>query len=295
LASPRGRLDLQTIARRGGETGTSLPCIHHHREENHPLNQALLSGLSLAHRLAGDRPLRLRLRRLADCIGERVSPIGLDHRTFRRLDAELNRMTRPYEPAVALIRLLAEGSGQSLEPSSPRVAVPGFFFDMNRFFQALLARFLADNLTGYTVRHESGLRGMVAYVPGWNLRGQPAPTPRPDFVVTKGTASVAVLDAKYRDLWENPLPREMLYQLALYATVHESGAATILYPTIHPQASEARIAIREPVRGGRRATISLRPVLLGRLESLVAARPTPSVSRERRELAQRLAFGAPDS
>jgi 5-methylcytosine-specific restriction enzyme subunit McrC len=138
------------------------------------------------------------------------------------------------------------------------------------------------------------LRGSL-HVPGWNPRGQLAPTPRPDFVVTKGTASVAVLDAKYRDLWENPLPREMLYQLALYATVHEAGASTILYPTIHPQASEARIAIREPVRGGRRATISLRPVLLGRMESLIAARPTPSVSRERRDLAQRLAFGAPNS
>jgi 5-methylcytosine-specific restriction enzyme subunit McrC len=88
---------------------------------------------------------------------------------------------------------------------------------MNRFFQALLARYLADNLAEHVVRSEHRLEGMFAYLPGWNPRPSRTPTHRPDFVVAQGPKTVAILDAKYRDLWENPLPRDMLYQLAIYS------------------------------------------------------------------------------
>jgi 5-methylcytosine-specific restriction enzyme subunit McrC len=71
---------------------------------------------------------------------------------------------------------------------------------------------------------------MIAYVPGRKPRRHPAPTPRPDFVVMRGPKAVAVLDAKYRDLWEHPLPRDILYQLAIYAMIHEGATSAILYP-----------------------------------------------------------------
>ena len=74
-----------------------------------------------------------------------------------------------------------------------------------------------------TVRSEHRLKGMFAYVPGWNPRRQQPPTPRRTSWSRRGTKAVAILDAKYRDLWENPLPRDMLYQLAIYAMSHEGG------------------------------------------------------------------------
>jgi 5-methylcytosine-specific restriction enzyme subunit McrC len=52
----------------------------------------------------------------------------------------------------------------------------------------------------------------------------------------------------------------MLYQLALYAMVHEGATSTILFPTLHLQARETRIEVREPVHGGRRALVIVRPV-----------------------------------
>jgi 5-methylcytosine-specific restriction enzyme subunit McrC len=84
----------------------------------------------------------------------------------------------------------------------------------------------------------------------------------------------------------------MFYQLAIYATVHECGTATILYPTTHAQATEARIEVRDPLYGGRTALVVLRPVSLHRLEGLVSTRQTAAVLRERRTFARELVFGA---
>ena len=83
----------------------------------------------------------------------------------------------------------------------------------------------------------------------------------------------------------------MLYQLAIYAMSHEGGTATILYPTTHAQATEARIEVRDPIHGGRRALVTMRPVDLARLERVVSARTSPETNRERRRYALRLALG----
>jgi 5-methylcytosine-specific restriction enzyme subunit McrC len=130
---------------------------------------------------------------------------------------------------------------------------------------------------------------MLGYVPGHNPRRRQAPEPRPDFVIRDGSRLAAILDAKYRDLWENPLPREMLYQLAIYALSREQGAAAaILYPTMAGDAREAVIEIRDPVRGAGRAYVVLRPV---NLPGLAAVLSGGSV-RQRMEWARWMAFGA---
>ena len=208
LASPRGRIDFQAMAGRGSQVEATLPCVHHRRDEDRLINRVLLAGLRLAASVVADRGLSVKAGRLADLLGETVASIRLERQVFRRLAGEMDRMTRPYEPAVSLIRILYESGGLSLGKGEVGPGLPGFLFDMNRFFQALLAKYLSDNLTGHVVRSEHRLKGMFAYVSGWNPRRSQAPTPRPDFVVTQGSKIVAILDAKYRDLWENPLPRE---------------------------------------------------------------------------------------
>ena len=291
LTSPRGRIDIQRIANAGGIMEASLPCTHFSRIDDSLLNRVLLAGVHMAASITHDITLRRDAHRLSLVLEESVTTITLNASILDRVTTSLNRMTAAYDSAMSLIRLLWESQGVSLAGTDSPVRIPGFLFDMNRFFQALLARFLSDHLIPFQVKEEQGLTGMMKYVTGFNPRNQRTSSPRPDFVVLDRNQAVALLDAKYRDLWDFPLPREMLYQLAIYASIDSHRVATILYPSMDPTASESRIDVRHPVTRIGIAQIRLRPVSLGRMEELIASNRSGSAARERMQYAHWLAFG----
>lgn len=292
LASPRGRIDFTALAQQIGAARAALPCAHHPRQENTLHNRALLAGLRLGTRLTGDLALRGRLRCQAALLADSVTSVPLSVDLLRQVQRQSDRLTATYRPALAIIELLLAGQGTTLRAEEETATVPGFLFDMNRFFQALISRFLHEYLPDCTVRDEQRLQGMLAYDPRRNPRGHRAPAPRPDFVILEGGHIKAMLDAKYRDLWETPLPREMLYQLVIYATSSEAGGrAAILYPTLNPGAIEQCIEVRDPLAGGQRAEVILRPVDMRRLERLVAGLHSAQREREATAYAQRLSTG----
>jgi 5-methylcytosine-specific restriction enzyme subunit McrC len=222
-----------------------------------------------------------------------VSEHHLNLTELRRVSSGLNRLSESYRPALKLVEALLASTGVSLEDEDTQLPLPGFLFDMNGFFQHFLSKFLRDFLEGFAVRDEHTLRGMLRYQPAANPKGRPAPSPRPDFAVQRAGRTIALLDAKYRDLWETKLPREMLYQLATYALSQPPGfEAAILYPSMSSDAVVQRIEINDPVSARVRATVALRPVPIATLQELLTDSPARAALKQCRDIAHFLALGA---
>ena len=291
LPSPHGRILLSHLAREPLTTAT-LPCRFDERHENALPNRVLLAGLEVAGRLAVDPEVRTRISRLVATLADRVTPVPLTRETFRALRREGSRLTTAYEPAFALIRLLVAGTGIGLDAGAGRTELPGFLFDMNRLFQDVVERFLREWLENSTLMPQYRLQDVFRYDPGFNPRRQRSPTPKPDYVLWRQGRVVAIADAKYRDLWEQSLPASMLYQLSVYALSQpDCRTAVILYATTTAAAREARIEISDPIRGGTRAWVVLRPVCLPLLADLVRQKRTAIEDRRRNEYATYLAYG----
>jgi hypothetical protein len=137
---------------------------------------------------------------------------------------------------------------------------------MSKFLHEYLYR---DN---YEVLDQYVLWDMFSYNPEYNPKGRRQPTLRPDFVIKENGRIISLLDAKYRDLWETPLPTNMLYQLAVYAFSGRWSKSKILYPTLHESAKIQKIDIRDPVTDGLLAQVILQPVLLNYIVELIDQR-----------------------
>ncbi len=270
LSSPRGRINFGQLAAQGGVVAGTLPCQHFLRSSDHLLNQVVRAGLSLARAIALDRELSATIGRQERSLAEMASTITLSGSLLQQAHGRVNRLVAHYSSIIRLIEILYYGRFIELEEPEEALSLPGFLFDMNRFFQALLQRFLTENLPGFQVEAERGLTDMMRYVPGHNPRRRHAPRPRPDYAVKKGRKVVGLLDAKYRDLWERSLPSYILYQLSIYALSQPKGStAAILYPTEAATARSSLIEIREPLSGGTAGYVALRPVCLSRLVDLI--------------------------
>ena len=290
LQSPKGTILIDALVRQGGITEARLPCRYFERRVNWKLNRILRSGLLMAMRMTEDRQLRRRVRRLANMFDD-VEPIELLAASdIEQVHRSLTRLTAANEPALKIIALLKGMHGVAFQPSGKSIRTPGFLFDMNYFFQRLLLRFLCENLTAGRIKGEHAIRNVFAYVPDANPRGQPAPTPRPDYALFSDRKLIGFLDAKYRDVWEKGFSSNWLYQLSIYALASPSCISVMLYATTSPGAREERIQIRQPVPWTSKdaAIVILRPVLLQKVAELVHPGRSRYFTAERRQFANDL-------
>jgi 5-methylcytosine-specific restriction enzyme subunit McrC len=293
LASPRGALLINEIARRGGVREAQLPCRHYLRDANWHLNRVMKSGLELALRLTSTSSLRQKLWTLIKRM-DGIDPLAvLREAEVDRAVSELTRITTPYQPTLTLIRLLLNSQGFTFEQQQKASTLPGFLFDMNAFFQRLLSRFLRESLRGFRIVDEKKIRGVLEYASSANPQRLRAPSPRPDYALFYGERLLAYLDAKYRDIWRQRLPSKWLYQLTIYAIASPTHLSVLLYPSTDGTARDARIIVRDPLiqLAENESSVVIRPVNLLRLAGLLSRGAEASL--ERTDFAMELVALAP--
>ncbi|MBK1620173.1 hypothetical protein CKO42_17345 [Lamprobacter modestohalophilus] len=294
--SPRGQIDFARLAGDGPLTRASLPCIDYPRHPEITLNLVLAAGLAFGVARAGDLELRVQLRDLVRRMDLDDVPPALDPAMINGALNALDRRTAHYQPSLALIALLLQGSAVSLDDPPAGVTLSGFLFDMNAFFQALLGRFLREHLPGCEVVGEHRLHGIFTYDSQHNPIGNKGPVPRPDFMVRNHDHKQVVLDAKYRDLSVKPLPSYMLYQLAIYALTQAGSlpSAILLYPTLGAVGDQI-VLFNDTLVGAPKARVILRAVNLLALVDVLGKGSGQQAKRHRERLARQYVFGAETS
>jgi 5-methylcytosine-specific restriction enzyme subunit McrC len=290
LESPRGRILVEELARQGGITDARIPCRYFERRANWHLNQVLRTGLNSSARMTEDRELRRRVHRLAGAFGDVERKEKIEISDIDRAERSLNRMTAANAPALSIIRLLLEMHGLAFDAAEERLRTHGFLFDMNRFFQRLVSRLLHESLVGQRIEDEWPIQNVFAYSPAANPRHRVAPSPRPDFALVQGYGLRGFLDAKYRDIWEQGLPTDWLYQLAVYSFAAPARVSVLLYATMADEARDEQVDLREPFLWATRdpASVILRPVRLMQLAELIDPEHSPGRVAERRRWAESL-------
>jgi len=285
LLFPRGRIDFHRWASLPRASGAGLPCRFHERSSNVLQNQALLAGLRLGAQLCAGLGAGWEAAETARLLDAEVEEVRLSPEMFDRLIREGTRMTRAYDPALFLVQMLAEGVSAASDTNDKSARVRGFLIDMNVIFQALLGRFLTEELVDKHVSLEPHITGFFTWD---DDAGRTPPFLKPDFVVKQGRTVVGLLDAKYRDLSDGDVPAGWLYQLAIYALSRpeDEREAVILYPTLASSVKERTLRIR--TTGAPHASVRVRPVPIADLAEVLAATDGPGRSK-RRALAEQLA------
>lgn len=232
LAQPRGRVNVTALAY--APPRETLPCTWAESTTDTPENQVVRAGLALARSGVRTPVIGSRLGRADAVWTDTASRQPLTSALLERVERERTRLTAMYEPAHRLVRWIWEGRAVDPELAAGDDELPGVLWDMARLFELFVARFLAEHLTTLQVTVQADLPHLYRRI--HDPRGGRVPRPRPDVVVKDASQVVGVLDTKYRDLWNTPLPREILYQMSVYALAWSNASVpvpgTVLYPQV---------------------------------------------------------------
>jgi 5-methylcytosine-specific restriction enzyme subunit McrC len=151
-----------------------------------------------------------------------------------------DRLTRRYQPALRLARLVL--AGRSIEQPAGPVVASGFLFDLNKVFEDWLTTALRAALAPYG--------GFLRAQRPVHLDIDRQVDMKPDMVWERAGRPIAVLDAKYKRLRPAEYPHPDLYQMLAYCTALGLPAGHLVYAK--GEAAPTRHVIR---RSGVRITV----------------------------------------
>ncbi|MFE5566622.1 McrC family protein [Amycolatopsis japonica] len=123
-------------------------------------------------------------------------------------DTTQTRLTRLYQPALLLARIVL--AGRSIDQPPGSTSASGFLFDLNKAFE--------DWLTATLRRALEPHRGQLRDQYRSHLDTEHRISIRPDLVWERQARPMAVVDAKYKRVHDATRPHADLYQMLAYCT-----------------------------------------------------------------------------
>jgi 5-methylcytosine-specific restriction enzyme subunit McrC len=123
-------------------------------------------------------------------------------------DTVPSRLTRHYQPALRLARVVL--AGRSIDQPPGSTAASGFLFDLNKAFEDWLTATLRRALEPHGGRLRDQYRSHLDHRRQLRIR--------PDLVWERQSRPAAVLDAKYKRVQDDSRPHADLYQMLAYCT-----------------------------------------------------------------------------
>lgn len=219
LPTVRGRIDLADQLKR--RPGLSAPLALRYAEHDHdiPENQLLLTATHLLGRFpVRDADTRRQLHRLTDSFPD-VTPLPSAPR--RLPDVVWTRINAHYRPAVALARLLLQGSSPEL--SDGTVATDALRIDLSAVFEGFIRTALGEAAHLSAHQFPDGDHCHPLF-----LDDARRIRLKPDLSLRVGGAWRFVGDVKYKRDY-GPGHSGDLYQLHAYASATQLDAATLIY------------------------------------------------------------------
>lgn len=208
-------------------------------------NQFVAAALAVAARRAKDADLRWSLAGLHTTMSSLCEPPTSSAAHYRRAITYTRRNDR-YRHVHELAGIVLDGLAfdDLFDVSTGRVSA--FMLDMNKVFEAFVARIVREALapTGLRVSTQKALRAVIEREQGGTYTAV-----RPDLVIEDpSTGRLISLDAKYKTYQDKKVDASDIYQTFLYAyalapTDHDRRSG-ILFPCTAP--SSERLTISAP-------------------------------------------------
>jgi 5-methylcytosine-specific restriction enzyme subunit McrC len=246
LKNLRGRLLIDKQYRRRFGQIDRLECRFDEHSSNILENQILGLGLYKAGRLAQDRMIRARARRLLAIFSEACAFDQIDIDAARS-EILYNRLNDHYREAHQLAWMIIEGLGIEDLFKSNQTPSFAFLLDMNNLFEQFLHRYLSEvlNKSELSVAYQRRDRSII-----WDVfRNRSYSQIIPDFLVssTVSTTRLAV-DAKYKIYDDRKVDPGDIAQIFLYAYAYDLSTqptAVLIYPTEEKSDKRASMIIRQ--------------------------------------------------
>ena len=229
LTMVRGRIAVAEDIRRNAILRHRTYCRYGDYDWDVPENRVLRQVVRLLATWGFPGSLRRRLAildaALAEIMPGRLVAADLDRFVYGRL-------TAAYQSLHRLCRLFLDVSSPS--EASGSFPFDAYFIDMNRLFEAVVARVLAD-------RAPSGVD--VAAQRTLHLDRAGVVPIRPDVLLRRGGRAALVLDSKYKRLEHGEHRNADLYQMVAYCTALGIDRGMLVYPR-HLATVAATVAIQ---------------------------------------------------